>query len=113
MSIFGTDKLLTDQDMGASFVSEKISLERKGGLAIFAVFTGEPEGVLSLESSITGNESNDNDWKIIPCSHTRINFASEIVYNLPTTTFPYVRLSYRFIGGSGVLNASYNTKEIS
>lgn len=113
MTLFGSSTLLTNKSMATSFVSEKISLERKGGLAIIASYTGTPEGVLSLESSITGNESNNDDWKIVPDSHVRINFASQVLYNMSALAFPYIRLAYRFIDGTGAMDASFSTKEIA
>lgn len=103
---FGSNKLIENANMSASFQSDTINLTQKTGFSIHAIFTGSPVGTLYIAVSI----DNEN-WILLADSEQAITEAGDVLYNVESSKYSLARLHYSFTSGSGSLDAFFSTKE--
>ena len=104
---FGSTTLISSADMSATFQSEIVSLEQKGGFSVHAVFTGSPNGSLYLSVSI-----NNSDFIVLSDSTQAISAAGDVFWNVDIAKYKVFRLHYTFSSGTGSLDAFFSTKEV-
>lgn len=97
--------------MDKDFTSESISLERKDGVLIACKWSGDVTGSIFVEASATNNPA-DEEWVIVTGSTKLVLGAGQVFFHICKTAFAYVRIRFRYISGTGTLNASFNTKEL-
>lgn len=99
-------KVIDAQSMGASITSTVFDLAQRPGYACHAVYTGSPNGALTLEGSINGT-----NWETIASSSVSISAAGSTLYNVSDAQYELARVKYTFSSGSGSLTVTCNTKE--
>ena len=104
---FASHDLISAANMSASFQSDVINLEQKGGFSIHAIFTGSPVGSLYIAVSI-----NNSDWIVLADSAQAISAAGDVFYNVDIAKYSSARLHYTATSGSGSLDAYFSTKEV-
>ena len=107
MGLFASTSLISSGDMSASFQSEGINLHLKKSYSIIATFTGSPGGSLYLAYSIDGI-----NWYLLPDSTSTISAAGDVSWLVSTAHYSWVRMHWAKTGGTGTLNATYNTKGV-
>lgn len=105
-NVSGSNTLIEDGDMSASFQSEEVTLVNKDGFAFHAVFTGSPNGSLYISVSINGS-----DWILLPDSTEAITEAGDVFWNVNDSKYQMARIHYSRTSGTGTCNVSYSTRE--
>lgn len=98
--------LFINTDMGSSFQSESIRLDRRIGFAIDVQCTGSPNGAFYLAASV-----DDVNFTVVDDSSEAITGAGNILYNVKDAMYSYVKLCYTRSSGSGSATAKFSTKE--
>ena len=97
--------LLEAGDMSASITSDAQQLNQMFLCSIQAVWTGAPNGSLKLQIS------NDNvNWTDYTGSSTSVSGSGDFMWNLSYTGYPWIRVVYTRVSGTGVLNVTVNGK---
>ena len=104
---FGSNVLLENADMSASFQSDVINLTQKGGFSIHSIFTGSPVGSMYLAVSI-----DNSNFIILANSAQSITEAGDIFYNVDSSKYSYARLHYTASSGNGSCDSFFSTKEV-
>lgn len=99
---------MLNADAGASQVSTELELGDLTALAIQVDFTGNPDGTLSMECSVTNVA-----YAPITSSSTAITAGSPnpVVYDIPAGGYRFVRVRWVRTGGSGTITANFDLKE--
>jgi len=99
-------QIVTNGDMSQSTVtSDVIDLSRTDGYAVYAEWTGSPNGVIELQASLDGNT-----WVTITGSPSIITTAGNFMWNVGDVFYDKVRVLYIKTSGSGTLNVHINGK---
>lgn len=104
---FASPVLISAADMSASFQSDVINLNQKGGFSIHAIFTGSPVGSLYIAVSI-----DNSNWIVLADSAQAISAAGDVFYNVNSAKYASARLHYTATSGTGSLDAFFSTKEV-
>lgn len=104
--LFDTYKVGEDLDMGASFVSEKISLVGKRGYSLHSIYTGSPVGTITVEASIDGE-----NFTTVADSSTAISAAGDTLFDIGQANYLWARLRYARTSGSGSMDILGSVKE--
>ncbi len=99
--------LLTDSDMaGDSAVVQQ--LENTYGYSVQAVYTGAPNGTLSLQASDDYDpKTGIGTWTTIADSSNTITGDGSSMWNVTSSNYRFVKFLYSASGGSGTLNVYY------
>lgn len=96
--------VFTDYDMTVAGVSEVTDCEQSDRIMYYAVWTGTPQGNLSVQVS-----NDKKNWRTLPIdpSLDLIGVADSAFIDISNVCWKYCRLSWSFTGGVGTLNAEY------
>lgn len=103
---FASNNLILGADLSDDVESDWINLNRKEGYSFHVELLGSPNGVLSIETSITGLIATT-----LTDSPKTITEASTVMYNVTQTNYMLARIKFTRTSGTGTLNAYYSTKE--
>jgi len=97
---------LTSASMDSSFESDTI-FSPCHSLAIQAVYSGGPEGILKVQYSL-----DKINWSDLPNSSEGVNGAGNSIWDISQLSVLYARLVYTRSAGTGVLTAKAYGKGI-
>jgi hypothetical protein len=109
-----TDKILDNADMSAGFVSEPILLDQIYGFSLQAIFTGTPNGSFKLQVSNQDVFLREQvtEWTDLADSSTAITAAGDIMYNVTSAFYRWVRIVYTRTSGSGNCDVTLTSKGV-
>jgi hypothetical protein len=96
--------------MGADVTSDQLALDSFSNFAIYAKYTGAPNGEIKLEASID-NTSTPTNWVQVSGSAVTITGADEVLWNMTNASYKWIRVKYVRTSGTGTLNVNYNVKD--
>lgn len=97
--------IVTNGDMSSDITSDITDLSKVDGYAVYAKWTGTPQGSIKLQVSVDGINYVDLDG-----SSTVVNNAGEALWEVTTAFYDKVRLVYTSSSSTGTLNAQINGK---
>lgn len=113
-------KIIDAGDMSqASITSSVTDIRYLDNVSIQCIFTGTPTGSFALEGSldyykINGAVQNTGTWTPITLSSTPAasGSAGNILLDLNQLSFPYIRVVYTKLSGTGTLNVYISGKAV-
>jgi hypothetical protein len=99
--------------MGANFQSDAIGIADYVGCSLQAVFTGVPDGVISLQASndVVGTPQEVINWTEVGNSASIITSSGSVLWNI-NSQFKWLRVKYDYSSGSGSCNITFMAKEV-
>jgi len=106
-------KILSAGDMSGNLTSKVYPIEYFDNIAIQMNFTGSPTGTFAVQVSLDhlqdafGNVLNAGNWvSIVFSAGTPVasGSAGSIAIDILPTAFPYIRVTYAFVSGTGSLD---------
>lgn len=101
--------LVTNESMGADVTSSNLALDSFSNFAIYAKYTGTPNGEIKLEASLD-NTSSPTNWVQVGGSAVTIIGADDVIWNMSNASYKWIRVKYVRTSGTGTLNVNYNVK---
>lgn len=110
---------MNNVNVATSQTSSAYWLKEVYGVAIQAVFTGSPVGVISLEGSCDAgsqlpNEpilgTGVNNWTTIADSPQNVTGAGSVTYNFTGVFYKWIRVVYTATSGTGNMTVTVNSK---
>lgn len=98
-------QIVTDGNMTSNITSDVVDLSKTDGYAVFAKWTGSPNGTIKIQVSVDGSNYVDLDG-----STTAVSGAGDALWEITTAYYDKVRVVFTFTSGSGTLNVHINGK---
>jgi hypothetical protein len=100
------NKCISEGNMSSNIISSVVDVGEVGGYCVHAVYTGSPNGTLTIEASNNGI----NFYVVNSISIPTAN--SQLFYQVDKAHYKYVRVVYTASSGSGTLNCQISGKQI-
>lgn len=95
--------------MGGSLTSPVIDVSKLNGWAVQFVWTGSPTGTIKVQASINGTDFDD----VTDATTDTGGVAGKFTFNTAyPVSYPYIRMLYTRVSGTGSLNAWASGKEV-
>jgi hypothetical protein len=109
---FANEKVLTDEDMSADFVSDPILIDQIFGYSFQAIFSGSPDGSFKLQASNddVSRPQNVSNWTDIAGTALVITVDGDAMWNVTNAFYKWVRISWTVLSGTGSCSVTYASK---
>lgn len=103
----------------ATLTSAVTSVQYLDNISVQAIWTGTPTGTITLQGSLDyardsyGNVTNSGTWDtFVSATNQPAGSAGSNLFDLNQLSFPYIRLLYTKVSGTGVLNVYVGGKMV-
>lgn len=108
-------KLLTLVELDEDIVTDALNFYKVPRLSIQATIEGAPVGSLKIQCSndLTKDGNLVSNWVDYADSTVAVSGPVQIMYNLKDISFKWIRLSYTFTSGTGLISSSaHSTRDV-
>jgi hypothetical protein len=109
-----TEKIISSGDMSGNIESQAILLDQIYGFSAQAIYTGSPDGVLSLLASNQDVKFGEpiTEWTTITGSEEIVSAPGDTMWNFNGAFYRWFKVSYSFNSGSGSLDVTFTSKGV-
>lgn len=107
-NIINAHRIIIDGNMASNITSEAVDVSRMDNISVEAIYTGSPNGTLTLQ----GSNSKENWASVNTSENIAISSASNDIMVFANYAFKWARVVYTASSGSGTLNCYLTAKEL-
>jgi hypothetical protein len=109
---FAQKKLVVNGSMSSDVSSEWVLIDQLAGFALQCVYSGTPNGTLSVLVSCDPVASPDDvvNFDTLASSSVAISASGVTTYNVNNQYYKWFKVYFDYTSGSGSLNVAYNGK---